>query len=435
MKNIFIRLSAALFNKQLDLRVRLFNILAMTGIIVSFSATVISFITGSGIEAIPTSLLSTGIAAGLLYFSYRSGRYQLCYMLTIVVVFLILFSIIFFIAGGYHSAMPLYFIFAFIFTVFMLDGKKMFIMAAVELTVYSSLCLFAYHYPQYIIFYDTEWNIVIDIITGLFVVGISLGATMVIQFKLYNEQSKELEEARQRLSEENAALEHLSRMKTEFLANISHELKTPLTVMSGYAQISDMQLSDRPENIAVHDKMKIISSEAERLALMVGQILDVTRIEEGRMNIDLKSCNIDEIIQSAVDTYFPILNKNSNKLRLEIESELPRICADTAQITQVIVNLVANAIRFTVGGMITIAAHRCGAFVEVSVTDTGRGIEPEKLPYIFDRYNRGESYSDTGTGLGLYICKHIIDKHNGVITAESEVGTGSTLSFTVPIIQ
>jgi len=257
-----------------------------------------------------------------------------------------------------------------------------------------------------------------------------------MHFKLYNEQQRELEKARQRLSDENAALEEISRMKTEFLANISHELKTPLTVMSGYAQISKMQFPDYPEYKSLHNKMKIISSEAERLSLMVGQILDVTRIEEGRLDINLQSCNIDEIIQSAVDTYFPILNKNNNILYLQIDSKLPRMYADPAQVTQVIVNLVTNAIRFTYDGSITVSASRSGDYIEISVTDTGRGIEPENLQHIFERYNnRTKSPSDTGTGLGLYICKHIIDNHGGTISVKSEIGTGSTFSFTVPINQ
>lgn len=111
-------------NKQLDLRVRLFNVLAMAGILVSFGVGTASLITGSGVEAVPICYFSTLLSIGLLYYSYRSGKYQLCYMITIIAVFLIAFPMIFITGGGYRSSMPFYFIFAVIFTAFMLSGKK-----------------------------------------------------------------------------------------------------------------------------------------------------------------------------------------------------------------------------------------------------------------------------------------------------------------------
>lgn len=113
-------------DNKLDLRVRLFNVLAMAGILVSFGVGTASLITGSGVEAVPVCYFSTLISIGLLYYSYQSGKYQLCYMITVIAVFLIAFPIIFITGGGYRSSMPFYFIFAVIFTAFMLNGKKCF---------------------------------------------------------------------------------------------------------------------------------------------------------------------------------------------------------------------------------------------------------------------------------------------------------------------
>lgn len=250
----------------------------------------------------------------------------------------------------------------------------------------------------------------------------------------------EREQERQRnllraAEEEKTMLERLNRLKTEFLGNVSHELKTPLTVVSGYAQTSEMLLAAQPENESVANKMKLISSEAERLALMVGQILDVTRIEEGRMTIDKKPCRINEIIQSAVDTHFPILNKNNNRLKLKIDSGLPKIDADSLKITQVVVNLIANAIRFTTDGEITVSARFADGFIETAISDTGAGIEQERFTAIFERFNKNKNPAgiETGTGLGLYICKYIVEAHGGTISVESEIGIGSTFRFTIPV--
>lgn len=450
-------------NKQLGLRVRLFNILAMAGILVSSGVGTLALITDAGAEAAPICYLSTLLAIGLLYYSYRSGRYQLCYMITVIAVFLVVFPIVFITGGGFRGSMPMYFIFAVIFTAFMLDGKKMFVMAGIELFVYTGLCLFSYFFPQYIIWYKAEWNIVIDIIVGLIVVSVSLGATMYLQFRLYDEQHRELEKARKQLAEENIALEQINRLKTEFLGNVSHELKTPLTVMSGYAQTTKQLAGnpDTPEGSEVSRRMTLISSEAERLALMVGQVLDVTRMEEGRMVMEPVRCYVDEIIHAAVETHYPILNKNQNRLDIRIESGLPAVHADPVRISQVIVNLISNAVRFTANGLITVSARREGPHILVCVSDTGVGIAAERLPHIFERYSTNNEWQapslmlkqrvarsanhsyvqqksgggqDTGTGLGLYICKHIVEQHGGTIWIKSEEGHGTDLFFTLPVL-
>jgi len=252
------------------------------------------------------------------------------------------------------------------------------------------------------------------------------------------EEMAQTRQAEQRLAAEKAALESLDRMKTEFLGNVSHELKTPLTVMSGYAQTAK-QLAEKeklPEGGEIARRMTLVSSEAERLSLMVGQILDVTRMEEGRMALEPVTCYVDEIIHAAVETHYPILNKNNNRLEIHIESGLPAVSADPARISQIVVNLISNAVRFTANGLITLSAKREDSHIEVCVQDTGTGISPERLPRIFERYgqkNKPGGGQDTGTGLGLYICRHIVEQHGGEIWISSEQGHGTSVFFTLPV--
>ncbi|HWS29944.1 MAG TPA: sensor histidine kinase [Clostridia bacterium] len=243
----------------------------------------------------------------------------------------------------------------------------------------------------------------------------------------------EAREAEQMIAAEKAALENLNQMKTEFLGNVSHELKTPLTVVSGYAQTT-RQLLERPEEIDRREavrRMELISSEAERLSLMVGQVLDATRIEEGRMGIEPVPCHLDEIIHRAVDTYYPVLNKNANQLEIQVDPGLPPVDADPARVSQVIVNLIANAVRHTQSGSITVTVQSDGAYVKTTVSDTGAGIAEVKLPLLFERYR--SQGGGTGTGLGLYICKHIVEMHGGEISVKSVQGKGTSVSFTLPI--
>lgn len=264
-------------------------------------------------------------------------------------------------------------------------------------------------------------------------------AQTVSLFQMNNRVLGEAKEAEQKLEAEKTALESLNRLKTEFLGNVSHELKTPLTVMSGYAQTTK-QLAERPDTLdrgEVSRRMALISSEAERLSLMVGQVLDVTRMEEGRMVMEPVRCYTDEIIHAAIETHYPILNKNRNRLDIRIESGLPTVYADPARISQVIVNLISNAVRFTADGVITISASKENDKILIHVADTGIGIATERLPHIFERYGKKQKSGggqDTGTGLGLYICKHIVEQHGGKIWIKSEEGNGTDLFFTVPVL-
>ena len=231
---------------------------------------------------------------------------------------------------------------------------------------------------------------------------------------------------------EHDALIKINEMKTAFLSDVSHELKTPLAAMSGYAQNAELELTKGSDTAEIQEKLKRISSEANRMALMVTQILDATRIEEGRMTLELSGCDLDSLVRETAETYFAVLNKNNNRLSLRIPIELPPVNADSSRLQRVFVNLISNAMRHTHNGTILIQAEQDGDFVKVTVKDTGSGISAEDMPHIWERYYKGRQ-SETGTGLGLYICKFIIELHGGKIKAESEPGKGTAFIFTLPI--
>lgn len=254
----------------------------------------------------------------------------------------------------------------------------------------------------------------------------------------------EREQERQRdflrvVEEEKALLERLGKLKTEFLGNVSHELKTPLTVISGYAQYSQKILAETPGMSEVENNIKLIGSEADRLALMVTQILDSVRIEEGRMMMDARSSSIAAIIQRTVNTYYPLFAKNNNVLKIEHSASLPNVFCDENRISQVLVNLISNAAKHTRDGEIKVSTEALDSYIAVTVSDTGEGIAPECLPHLFERFKSytGEEEAraglETGTGLGLYICKHIIQTHGGEITVSSHIGEGTAVSFTLPV--
>lgn len=436
MRRLFRWLYSTFFSKQLDLRVRLFNVLAMAGILVSLVFIVFNIAAKSPANAI-NCLIGVILSSALLVYATKTKRYQVAYIITVIGIFLIMFPGIFLAAGGYKYGVPFFFIFAVVFTIFMLEGKKSLLLAGLELIIYIFLCVLAYRRPDLVQNYDGGTDPFWGILTCFFVVSLSLGIALFLHFKLYNEQQRELEQARHKLAEENLMLERVSQLKTEFLANISHELRTPLTVVSGYAQTSRASLSELPGAETIADSMALIASETERMSLLIGQILDVTRIDENRMAFTPVSCSLTQVIQNTISTYYPVLNKNHNKLSLRIPMDIPTAFADPLRVSQVLVNLVANAIRHTSNGLITVSATALEDFIEIAVADTGEGIAPERLPLLFERYKSRDSAGhavskSTGTGLGLFICKHIIDVHGGRIWVESHEGAGTTVRFTLP---
>lgn len=246
---------------------------------------------------------------------------------------------------------------------------------------------------------------------------------------------KETKEKEKILSKEKEVLESISRLKTEFLGNVSHELKTPLTVISSYAQYSYKKLEQEKNMLDLMDYMKLIESESQRLAMMVTQILDVTKIEENKMVISQNPCSLINLIQYTLVTYQPIFTKNGNRLMFQPGTEPITVLCDRDRIIQVLVNLIGNATKHTKDGTIRVLTEKKNNHAFITISDTGTGIEQEKLKYLFNRYYTGEPKNnkmpETGTGLGLYVCKHIIKEHGGEISVESELGKGTSVTFTL----
>ena len=250
----------------------------------------------------------------------------------------------------------------------------------------------------------------------------------------------EREYALQKSEDEKRALAEIDRLKTEFLGNISHELKTPLTVMSGYAKDSSALLRGKAaedELDAVKHNMRIITAEADRLALMVSQLLDQTSIDEGRIALHMEKVAPVQLISDTLGTYYPMFAGHGNTVTFKREDSIPEISCDSARIRQVLINLLSNATRHTKGGKITVTLSREAGCAVFSVADDGDGISAEALPHVFERYDRDSKKTDggrnTGTGLGLYISKYFVEAHGGQISAESRIGVGTTIRFTIPL--
>jgi signal transduction histidine kinase len=236
----------------------------------------------------------------------------------------------------------------------------------------------------------------------------------------------------------NKELDRLNKLKSEFVSMVSHELRAPLINIK---QTASLLLDTPGEEINPEQErgLMIVHRSAERLLKLIRDLLDISKIEAGELRLNRQMINIGKVIQEAVESLGRWREVKRIGLKLEIEPILPDIYGDPDRINQVLVNLLSNAIKFTpAGGEIVIKADmkKKEHSLEISVEDTGRGIPPEQLDKIFDRFNQAGGRSAAhmlGTGLGLSITKEIVRMHGGKVRVESKQGQGSKFTFTLPI--
>ncbi len=230
------------------------------------------------------------------------------------------------------------------------------------------------------------------------------------------------------------SLRQLEKVRRDFVANVSHELRTPISSIKGYAEtLIDGALEDKKN---AKDFLKIIYSDSSRLARLIDDLLDLSKIESGKLKLTLKPTALEPVIKRIVSGLNKQAKDKSIKIQIDIPLYLPNILADEARIAQVLLNLIDNAIKYNQQkGVITISAKEKNKFVQVDISDTGVGIPEKDLPRLFERFYRvdkARSRELGGTGLGLSIVKHIVSAHHGEVSVQSVLGQGSTFSFTIP---
>jgi len=225
----------------------------------------------------------------------------------------------------------------------------------------------------------------------------------------------------------------IERVRRDFVANVSHELRTPLASIK--AVIETLQGGALDDRAAAEDFLSRADLEVDRLAQMVEELLELSRIESGEVPLAREPVDLTAVVTRAIARLSAQAGKQEVVLAAEIEAGLPAVTGDAERLERAVVNLIHNAIKFTPpGGTVDVSVTLSGASVSVFVVDTGAGISPEDLPRVFERfYKTDQSRHGGGTGLGLAVVKHTVEAHGGTVTAESEPGRGSTFSFVIPV--
>ncbi|NUN08200.1 MAG: PAS domain S-box protein [Ignavibacteriaceae bacterium] len=255
--------------------------------------------------------------------------------------------------------------------------------------------------------------------------------------ELYNkliEANRIISIERDRAKQKISVLEELNRLKNEFVSNVSHELRTPLASIIGFSETihADQNL---PEEMRIEFN-SIILDEAKRLSRLINNVLEISQIEDGAIDLQKSQFNVVESLKSIIDASIPKSDEKEITLSINIADEEIAIFADRERIEQSIENVISNAIKFTPPkGRVTILAKKLFKEFELIISDTGIGIPKKDLPYVFQKFYKVSRPGDhtPGTGLGLVFVKNIIDLHKGLITVQSEEGKGTTVVIKLPL--
>lgn len=243
-----------------------------------------------------------------------------------------------------------------------------------------------------------------------------------------------VEERTRQLTQALEEVGKISKRKSDFISSVSHELRTPLTSIKGYAAILLAgKLGSVPDEI--RNRLEKINRHSDELVHMVNDLLDISRIESGKVNMNMETLELKYIADKVADLLSEQLKTKNIAFTSDIPEDCDKILADRSQIERVFINLVGNALKFTPeNGKISINAHRSGRVIQINVTDTGFGIPEDSQEKLFEEFFRVENTINQevkGTGLGLALVKHIIEAHQGRIWVKSKLSEGSTFSFTL----
>ncbi len=412
-------------NRNLDFRVRLFNILAIAASIMNVFTSLIAFINGEHIAAVLICFIAFLFSVFMLIYSQKTGNFKICYLITIITVFFIIFPIVFFNGGGYKGAMPFYFIFAVIFTVLMLDKSTAIIVSACEMILYISICVYAYMYPSSVTNLPNEFAVLTDKITGVLIVSIVCGIVLFLHLKEYELQ-------RQLLAKQNKQLQQYNEAKSTFLTTVAHEVKNPLTAISVNAHDTMELIEESPQDKALIKKnLQTIGRVVIRIDRILVDLMDTVSIEQGRLTLSITPIHLEDILREGATTLSTDIKAKNNKIIWDID-ELPLVYADYERLLQVIINLLSNSIKHTRDGSITLSLKGDKDYQEVTVTDTGSGISEKIKKDVFKGY---VSMSDEywRHGIGLFISHQIVSAHGGEIKINSEISKGTSISFKIPV--
>ena len=432
-------------------KIKLLHVIGLLGVMIATYNLVMcrQLSYGSLIQLV--NVLMIGSIVGTFIYADRTKNYQVCYLVICIVFALLIFPTLILTMGTVTSAINCYYIIVIVLPFLLLEGKYLYSFIIVNI----SICVITYGVSYYFLIPDYLRALrvakYIEIVVAIIVIGNSLGCAFYYQMYIYRKQQKEneaqrimLEEAvykmnvaKQEAEEAKKEAESTNRAKSEFLANMSHEIRTPMNAILGITTL----ISRDDINDSVKEKVEGIESATRSLLAIINDILDISKIESGKMEIVETRYQFSSIIHDAINMVQYRLEDRPIVLNIEVSETLPcELYGDSVRLRQILINLLSNAEKYTTKGSITLSIdwerYEDAAKLTIKVKDTGIGIKEEDLSNIFNTFERVDvqkNHTIEGAGLGLPICYKLLEMMGGTISVESEYGAGTT--FTVVLYQ
>jgi len=406
-----------------EIQVGAFNILAVCGMVVSITTAIVNAVAGNDPVVVLADCAGAVVSLVLIVYCHRSGNYKMAMTITAFIVFLGLFTALYFIQGGYHSGIPAFFIFGIVFTAFLLDGAAMVILVFLELVWYIFLILYSYYHPQ-TLNYDEKYYMV-RVILDMTLVALSLAITMYCQIRIYRKKQQELNVA-------VLAADEANRAKSDFLAKMSHDIRTPLNTIMATNEL----IVENTSSAKIREWVNDSNISSRILMSLIDDMLDLTKIEAGRMEFLEEPLDTAKLFGETAKMFRMQAERTGLGFHYDLKSEVPEILiGDEDVIRKIASNLLSNSVKYTRSGSISFTVGMEGRDLLITVSDTGIGIAPEHLDNIFKPFERGAQkiYRETsGSGLGLAIVKELVDALQGSIECESVVDYGTTFRVKLP---
>jgi len=427
----FKRLIDKYFSRELDMQVQVFNLLAVVGI---FSGIVISAITILVKESVVTSIADFSVAVLsfiMMRYAYKTKRYLLCSRLFVIIIFFIMFPILFFSCGGYKSGVLCIFIIAFLFTTILLGKRERNIAITIEMAIYFTCCLVVYYKPETASVLESETEY---FIMSMFNFVTSCTITLIVllmRVRISDNHQKLIEELNRELTARNETLTRYDDMKSDFLATVAHEINTPLAIISASASDTLDILNETPLNTdEITENQQLIERRVKLIDNILLDLMDTVAIENGRISLNRQPVDIAGLIRNVCSVQHNKIDRNDNTVEYDLQPGLPQLWADPSRIEQVMVNLLSNAFHHTRGGTVKIGLKHENGKQIIFVKDDGEGMDAETRRIILKQYvsTKADYWRH---GIGLFVCRRIIDAHGGDIWIESEKERGTTVSFSL----
>ena len=425
------------FNKEYELRLVLFNIITICGIIGGIIALVVSLVTKLSLIQDIATILALVVLAVCMYFGNYKNMLEQSSFAIIFVITIFLFPVMFFTAGGAYSGMGYWYAIGIIFDFLLIEGIACYIMLGLQLIVIFGSYAVAFFCPHFV----TELSrasVFSDMLHSLMVLALSTGLIVRLQNRVYKQKIMKIKKMNEELTKLGSKSEAANHAKSDFLARMSHEIRTPINAIMGMDEMILRESSDneiRQYAINIQDASNVLLS-------LVNDILDFSKIESGKMELAESPYFIGSVLNDVINMISIKAEQKGLEFKLDISGGIyNEFMGDEKKLRQILVNILGNAIKYTHKGSVLFSASMREnpgtdyVILVIKVTDTGIGIHSEEKDKLFDKFGRldlDNTGNIEGTGLGLAITKHLVDLMGGSIDVESVYGQGSTFTIELP---